>query len=135
MSNQIEEIQKLYAKVKTYKIPNEPKEGMEQINVEINPLSLEDIGLLNTKDDLPPEELSKKVVSLFAKSLGILSEEAGKISIEFMEDISSALMDANNFKEEDMKKTGIKDFIKKKQKQIEENKEKANGESTESTKG
>jgi len=32
-----------------------------------------------------------------------------------------SFMDANNFKEEDMKKTGIKDFIKKKQEQLKAN--------------
>jgi len=48
---------------------------------------------------------------------------------EFMEDILAAIMDANNFKEEDMKKTGIKDFIKKKQEQIKEQKEKEDAES------
>ncbi|KKK66035.1 hypothetical protein LCGC14_2968140 [marine sediment metagenome] len=134
MSNQLEEIQKLYAKVKTYKIPMVKKEGMDQISVEINPLSLEDIGLLNTEEDLPPEELANKVIKLFAKSLGIDEGDAKKISVEFMDDISSAFMDANNFKDDDMKKTGIKDFIKKKQEQIKVNQEKANGESTEPAK-
>ena len=134
MSNQLEEIQKLYAKVKTYKIPRVKREGMDQTSVEINPLSLEDIGLLNTEEDLPPEELANKVIKLFAKSLGIDEGDAKKISVEFMDDISFAFMDANNFKDDDMKKTGIKDFIKKKQEQIKVNQEKANGESTEPAK-
>ena len=123
MSNQIELIKKLYAKVKTYKIPKEPKEGMEQLNIEINPLSLEDMGVLNMKKDMNLSELAKNAIVMFSKSLGITEGEAAKISFEFMEDLLDAVMDANNFKDEDLKKTGIKEFIKKKQKQTEAQKE------------
>ena len=125
MSNQIEMIQKLYAKVKTYKIPVEPKENVEQLSLEIMPLSLEDMGALNMKEDMPLSELSKNAKIMFSKSLGIAEEEASKISFEFMEDLLAAVMDANNFKEEDLKKTGIKDFIKKKQEQAKAQKENA----------
>jgi hypothetical protein len=43
-----------------------------------------------------------------------------------MEALLSAIMEANNFKEEDMKKTGIKDFIKQKQEQMKKNEEQKN---------
>jgi hypothetical protein len=118
MVNQIELIQKLYAKTKTYKIPKEPKEGIDQIDIEITPLSLEDMGALNMKEDMPLSELSKNAKIMFSKSLGITEDAAAKISFAFMEDLLSAVMDANNFKEDDLKKTGIKDFIKKKQEQM-----------------
>lgn len=118
MGNQIELIQKLYAKVKTYKIPKKPKAGVEQLEIEITPLSLEDMGALNMKDDMPLSDLSKNAKIMFSKSLGITENEAAKISFEFMEDLLDAVMDANNFKEGDIKKTGIKDFIKKKQELI-----------------
>jgi len=123
--NQIEEIQKLYAKPKTYKIPKELVEGKEQIEIKIMPLGLKDMDLMNVKEDDALNEISKNVKSLWAISLEISEEEAEKISLEFMKDMMDAFMDANNFKEEDMKKTGIKDFIKKKQEQT---KEKADGE-------
>ena len=129
MSNQIEMIQKLYAKVKTYKIPKEPKKGQEQLEIEIIPLSLEDMGVMNMKEGAPLSEISKNVKKVFSISLGISEAEAGKISFEFMEDLLSAFMDANNFKEEDLKKTGIKDFIKKKQEQIKAKKEEEDGKS------
>ena len=107
--NQIEEIEKLYAKPKTYKIPKNPVEGQKQAEIKIKPLGLKDMGLMNVKDDSPSDEISKNVKSLWA------------VSLEFMKELMDSFMDANNFKEEDLKKTGIKDFIKKKQEQVKEN--------------
>jgi len=124
MGNQIEAIEKLYAKKKNYKIPKKPKEGQEQIDIEITPMSLEDMGSLNMNEEMSSSEIAKNAKTLFSKSLGITKEQAAKISFEFMEDLLTAVMDANNFKEEDLKKTGIKDFIKKKQEQMKEQKEK-----------
>jgi len=113
--NQIDEIEKLYAKPKTYKI------GEQKVEVKIMPLGLKDMGLMNVKEDSPIDEISKNVISLWAVSLRITEEQAKKISIEFMKELMDSFMDANNFKEEDMKKTGIKDFIKKKQEQLKAN--------------
>jgi hypothetical protein len=118
MSNQIETIEKLYAKTKTYKIPRVPINGEEQIDLEITPLSLEDMGSLNMKEDLPMAELAKNATIMFSKSLGIEEDKSAKISVRYMEELLSAVMEANNFKEDDIKKTGIKDFIKSKQEQI-----------------
>ncbi len=114
--NQIEQIGKLFVKSKSYLIPSKPKEGQEQITVVLKPLGLEDIGLINMNESSDMNEMSKNVISLWAVSLGISEENAGKISIEFMKDLMNAFIDINNFNEEDMKKTGIKDFIEKKQK-------------------
>ena len=122
--NQIEEIEKLYAKPKTYKIPKNPKEGQEQAEIKIMPLGLDDMNLMNVNEDTPVAELSKNVMAVWKVSLGIDEEQAKKLSIEFMQELMDSFMDANNFKEEDLKKTGIKDFIKKKQEQIKEKKEK-----------
>ncbi len=129
MVNQIEVIEKLYAKVKTYKVPSQPKEGSEQLDIEITPLSVEDMGLLNMKEDMSLSELAKNTKLMFSRSLGITEEQTARISVEYMGDILIAIMDANNFKEEDIKKTGIKDFIKKKQEQIKTQKEEENAES------
>ncbi|KKL93998.1 hypothetical protein LCGC14_1869120 [marine sediment metagenome] len=84
---------------------------------------------MNVKEDSPLSEISKNVKSLWAVSLDIEEEEAEKISLEFMKDMMDAFMDANNFKEEDVKKTGIKDFIKKKQEQTKEQEDGKNKES------
>lgn len=122
--NQIEEIEKLYAKPKTYKIPKNPKEGEKQAEIKIMPLGLKDMGLINVKEDSSLQEISKNVKSLWAVSLDISEEQAEKISLKVMEEMMESFMDANDFKEEDLKKTGIKDFIKKKQEQTKEQKEK-----------
>lgn len=130
MGSQIEQIKKLYAKDKVYKIPQAPKEGQEQIDVTITALSLEDLSLLTSfkeGEDMPLNEIAKNAKILFASSLQISQEEASKISIDFMEDLLFAVMDANNLKESDMKKTGIKDFIEKKRAQIAEQKGEGNG--------
>ncbi len=120
MSNQLEEIQKLYAKKKTYKIPKEAKDGVDQINLEISPLTLDEIGLLTITKDTPPQEAAEITKKMIAKSLGVEVKEASGISIEHIEDILSAISDANNFNEEDVKKVGIKEFLGKKKQQIAE---------------
>ncbi len=133
MSDQIELIKKLYAKKKTYKIPREPKEGIDQVSLEVTQLSLEDLSVLDMREDMPLSDLSKNVKKMVAKSLEISEEEAGKISFEFMEDLLEIVMDANNFKEEDAKKTGIKDFIEKKKELINKKEEAESGKQNKST--
>ena len=133
MSNQLEEIQKLYAKKKTYKIPEKKKDGEDQTSIEITPLTLDEIGLLTVTKETSPEEAAKITKSMIAKSLGLGGVDIGKIAVQYAEDIIAAIADANNFKDEDMKKTGIKDFIKKKQEQIKKNKEDTDGKPSGST--
>ena len=118
MSNQLEQIKKLYAKPKTYTIPKEPKEGVEQVILDLTPLSLDDLSELDIREDMPLPELTKNITVMVSKSIGVTKEEAGKISFEFMMDLLNAVIDVNNFNEEDIKKTGIQDFIKKKQDQM-----------------
>ncbi len=122
--NQIDEIEKLYAKPKTYKIPKNPVEGQKQAEIKIMPLGLKDLDLMNVTEDTSIKEISANVKKLWAVSLEISEEQAVKISLEFMKELMESFMDVNNFKEEDLKKTGIKDFIKKKQEQMKEQKEK-----------
>lgn len=119
MTNQIEEIKKLYAQPKTYKIPKKVKAGETQLSFEFTPISLDDMSCLNMSDKMPMAEVAKNAKTLFARSLKISEEDAGKISFAYMEDMLEAVMDCNNFGEEDLKKTGIKKFIKDKQAQTE----------------
>jgi len=114
VSNQIDAIKKLYAKKKSYKIPSKPKEGQEQVDLEITPLALDDMEALNMQENMPTSELAKNARVLFSKSLGVTEDIVKDISFEYMEDLLIAIMDANNFKEEDLKKTGIKEFIARK---------------------
>ena len=115
-------IEQLYAKEKTYKIPKEKIEGKDQVELKIKPLSMDDMELMNSDKSLEPSKIAKNTVKMIAKSLKLSEEEVSKISVEFLEDISSAIMDANNFKEEDLKKSVIKEFIQKKKEQMEDGK-------------
>jgi len=122
MVNQIEEIKKLYAKEKEYKIPKNPKEGQVQATIIITPLGLDDISSLDIKEDAPMKEIAENAKELFSKSLKIGKEGAGKLAFEFMEELIEAIMDANNFNEKDMEKTGVKKFLGEKRKLIKEKK-------------
>ena len=134
MSSQIEEIEKLYAKEKVYKIPKNPKEGEGQAQIKVKPLAFDDMGLVSITEDTPPEEATEKTKTMIAKSLGIDETSVAKFSIKYMEDIMAAISDANNFKEEDVKKTGIKDFLEKKRQQIAEAKVEDGGKPSKPTK-
>lgn len=127
MGNQIEELKKLYSTDKEYKIPKNPKEGQQQATVSITPLGLDDISSLDINENAPMEEIAKNAKKLFAKSLKIEEEEAGKLSFEFMQELLEAIMDANNFNEADVDKTGIKKFLEDKRKLIKEEKKNVEG--------
>lgn len=133
MGNQIEEIKKLYAKEKEYKIPKNPKEGQVQATIEITPLGLDDISSLDIKEDASMKEVAKNAKKLFSLSLNITEEETGKLAFEFMEELIESIMDANNFDEKDMKKTGVTKFLEEKRKLIKTEKENVEG-TTEKTK-
>ncbi len=134
MSDQLDELKKLYAQEKTYKIPSEAKEGEIQAEIKIKPLSLEDVGLMDIKDDMPLSELAKQMILIISKSLGVEKEEAKNLSFEYMDEVLKDIMDANNFDEEDAKKAGIKPFLNKKREQIEQAKVENGGEPDKPTK-
>lgn len=128
-NSNIEELKKLYPKSKTYLIPSKPNEGenletfkKRQAKLAFTPLGLDDMELLDTKEDMPMLEVTKNIKLLIAKSLNI-EEDKLNLSIGFVQEISEAIMDVNNFKPEDAKKTSIHDFLKRKQEQIKAKKE------------
>ena len=127
MGNQIEEIKKLYAKDKEYKIPKNPKDGQVQAIIIVTPLGLDDISSLDIKEDAPMKEIAENAKKLFSLSLSITEEEAGKLAFEFMEELIESIMDANNFNEKDLEKTGVKKFLDEKRKLIKEKKENVKG--------
>lgn len=118
MDNQLEEIQKLYVQSKKYRIPKIPKEGEKQATVQITPLSMDELGLMNMNKDMPVDEMSKEIIKLMATSLGVEEKDTSSISIEYMKDIMDAIADANNFDQEEMENKGIKKFISEKQELI-----------------
>lgn len=131
MGNQLDEIKKLYASAKEYKIPKNPKEGQVQATISITPLGLDDIASLDMNQDAPMSEIAAGAKKLFAQSLKIEEDEVGKLSFEFMEELLTAIMDANNFNEADLEKTGVKKFLKQKRELIKKEKEINDSENTE----
>ena len=126
--NQIEEIEKLCSKEKTYKIPKVAKEGQQQVSIKVMPLGIDDMSCIDIKEGSPPEEVSKKMKLLISKSLGISCEQVSRLSFDFIEDIMGAIMDVNNFDEKEVKGKGIKTFIAEKRELIKKEKElKENG--------
>jgi len=120
MSN-IEEMEKLQAKSKMYLIPKKAEDG-PQANLEIFPLGLDDMGLLNAKDDMTMKEMTDNSKELIAISLKIPKEKV-MMNIKFLEEVMEAIMNLNGFDEKDMKKSGIKKFIEEKKSQIEDKKD------------
>lgn len=113
MSN-IEEMQKLQAKPKHYMIPADPKDGI-QAKLEIFPLSLDDMGLLDSKKDMTMQEMTAGTKALIATSLKIQETDV-VLNIQFLEELMKAIMDLNGFDTDDMKDSGIKKFIEEKNK-------------------
>jgi len=116
MSNQIEQIQLLFTKEKKFQIPKEIKgTDKTQATVTIYPLGLDQMSLMNFKEGASINETSEMAKTLFAASLKITEEQAGRLSFEFMEDLLDAVMEANNISADDSKnKNVLKDFIEKK---------------------
>jgi len=117
MSN-IEEMQKLQAKSKIYMIPAEPKDGI-QAKLEIFPLGLDDMNLLDSKKDMTMEEMTKSTKALIAVSLKINESEV-MMDIKFLEELMKSIMDLNGFDTSDMKDSGIKKFIEEKKRTTDE---------------
>ena len=124
--NTIEEIQKLYAKEKTYKIPKNPMPGQEVSTVVITPLGPENAHLLQSEDkERTAEEKMEKSYELASVSLGITLEEAKKISVGKLLDIIEAVMDANDFNvEELMKKESVVDMVERRKEALRKSREK-----------
>lgn len=123
MNSQIEEIKKLYAKSRTFKIPKIAKEGEPQAVISIKPLGLDDLQLMNATDDMSLADTAKNAKIMFSKSMDVSEDDVSQISVEYLEDILEAITEVNNFKEADLKKTGIKEFVKNKRDQIESKKD------------
>lgn len=112
----IKEIEKLYAKVKTYKIPKKPKKGQKQATIEVTPIDLDNTGIMDLKENASMKEIAEVSKKFIAVSLGISEEAAGRIVVGHVEEIIEAITDANDFDVKDMKKVNkIRDFMTKKQ--------------------
>jgi len=123
---QQEELEKLYAKEKTYKVPKNPKEGQVQATIVCKPLSLEDMSYLEFNEGDSPDKIAKAAANLFSKSFGITIEQANKLSFEYMEELLDIVTDTNSLKGKEAKKMdNLKDFMKQKEELIKQKNEKS----------
>lgn len=94
MSEQIDLLEKLYAKGILYKIPRNPKKGVEQVEVKIRQVCLDDVGKFDIKQDLSPTEQAKKMKELFAYFLFTTEEQISKIALDVLMEIMDVLVES-----------------------------------------
>ena len=116
--SQVELLKKLYTRTKTYKIPKDPKEGQEQVELVFHGLSME------TMTEVDTEKVGKEdIFKLLAKSLDCSIEEVKPIAVEHMGDLMDAFEDMNNMDAlKENKKVDIKAIIAQKKAALEASK-------------
>ena len=103
--NQIEELTKLYAKTKEYKIPRVPIAGEVQATIQITPLSLQDAGLFDavTKDNISPEAAMAAIYPLLAKSLAVPEADVKQLQIRYLTEIMEIIAGSNTTDDAEIK--------------------------------
>lgn len=126
MTTQLEEIEKLYAKEKTYLIPREPKEDEEQATIKIMQIDLDEAATFDFKKEDSVEETVKKGKELISKSTGIPVEKLGKLALAYLFELLDCIVEANNLPKDQKEGIGkMKGFLTEKRAQIEAEKDKA----------
>jgi hypothetical protein len=108
--NQLQAIRALHAKTKVCKI--------NDTEITIHVLALDDMSLFEMSKDASLNEQTEKTIKLIAKCLDTPEEEVAKISIEWMESLMEAIMEAHGMTEEKEKTSKVKNFIIQKQEQM-----------------
>jgi len=116
--SQLQEIEKLYAKKKTIKIPREPTKGQDQAELEVKPLALDEMACFDMKDDMPMDVMADKAIDMLSYTLGCSKEEAGKIQFSHMMELLDVIVEINELPEEQKNKMDkVKQFMETKNKQ------------------
>jgi len=118
-----EELRKLFAIPKTYLIPQVKIEGEEQASIEFMPLSLDNVEVLEVKEGATTSEIALAAKTMFALSMDIPEDIAGKLLFKYLKDLLNAFMDVNGLSEEDSKNSSVLDFLHKKRDQVAKEKE------------
>ena len=98
MNNNIEAIDKLVSTSVKVKVPKQPTQYQQQVELEIKKLPLDKIGVMNfsaNDKDLPVPELINKMKPLFIECLGITEEQLNKISLDYLMEIMEVIMEIN----------------------------------------
>lgn len=91
MSSQLAELKKLYTREKEYPIGD--------ALITIHTLSLDDMGLFDIKKEDPPEKQLQQTKELLAKCLNVKAQDLASLSVEYLEQLMNAIMDAHGMKE------------------------------------
>lgn len=112
------QLMKLFVKYKTYKVPREPKEGQEQVELTFRPISLDKPELFKhlnkVSKDSSIDELIIAMRPIIAYSLDCPEEHIEKINIEILHELFEIISEMNNFEKVE-KKVDVTKFIKDKQ--------------------
>lgn len=87
-----------------------------EIELEIKPLSLADMDLMNISEKLSPKEQQEETIKLITKTLkdsvsDATDEEIKNIGVQYMEELTNAIMDVNGLKENNKRANLLKDRI------------------------
>jgi len=115
MTSQLEELQKLNANAKTFKIPVKPAEGEVQAEIKLYPLAIDELQSFIKQEDSSDEENVNASIELIAKSMEIDIAAAKKIPVRYMDDLMNCIMEINNMTDKSDQGKKIQDFLKQKQ--------------------
>jgi len=115
MTSQLEELQKLNANAKTFKIPVKPAEGEVQAEIKLYPLAIDELQSFIKQEDSSDEENVNASIELIAKSMEIDIAAAKNIPVRYMDDLMNCIMEINNMTDKSDQGKKIQDFLKQKQ--------------------
>jgi len=116
MSSQLEELEKLYAKQIEIKVPKEPQEGERQATLMVKPLSIDEMGCFNMKEDSSIDVMVKDALEMLSCTLCLSKEEVGKIQFSHMMELFDTIVEINDLPDEQKSKISkVKSFMAEKQ--------------------
>jgi hypothetical protein len=108
-----DELSKLYGKSKVFLVGKQNNEE-DRARVTLTPLSLDDMGLFDTKMDGTASEQKEQTLLLLAKSMDVSVDDLRSVSVAYLEEIFGYVMEINNINTNDVDKLlKIKESLKK----------------------
>jgi len=125
----LEELKKLTPTPVERKIPRKPKEGQQQATLEIHPLGLDELKILEDVEKIfegkeaPFEDQVKAMKKFIAKSLNV-GEDQVNLSLGYFRELLEEIMDANGFPRAQIgSKEKLEEFMAQKKKMMAQKKD------------